>query len=233
MVIYNITNKINGKRYIGQTVGTLKRRWRAHCSVSSKCPFIRNAIQKYGVENFTIETLIKCGSVEEMNYWESHYIALLNTLSPFGYNLNTGGEHRRASEYSKKRTSAANKGRICSAEVKRKISEAQKGSKNHNFGKKTSEETKIKMSEAQSGKNNHNYGKEHTVESKQKISLNQKKQNLKETSVLKKTIICNQTGTSYVSIRDAGRKLSVNPSGIVKVLKGTRKSIDGLTFCYA
>lgn len=30
MIIYKITNKINGKVYIGQTVGDLHARWRRH-----------------------------------------------------------------------------------------------------------------------------------------------------------------------------------------------------------
>jgi predicted GIY-YIG superfamily endonuclease len=30
-LIYKITNQINGKIYIGQTISTLSKRWREHC----------------------------------------------------------------------------------------------------------------------------------------------------------------------------------------------------------
>ena len=34
-LIYKITNQINGKIYIGQTIGTLSKRWREHCFEAS------------------------------------------------------------------------------------------------------------------------------------------------------------------------------------------------------
>ena len=48
-----------------------------------------------------------------------------------------------------------NKDKILSEEHKKKISEAQKGNKNHNYGKCASKETKVKMSEAQRGEKHH------------------------------------------------------------------------------
>lgn len=70
-------------------------------------------------------------------------------------------------------------GRKHSAEAKRKISEAQRGEKNHMWGKRHSPETKRKMSEAQKGKTlslDHrrklsevNQGKRHSLEALQKM----------------------------------------------------------------
>jgi hypothetical protein len=48
-----------------------------------------------------------------------------------------------------------NKNKILSEEHKKKISDAQKGNKNHNYGKSASKETKLKMSEAQRGEKHH------------------------------------------------------------------------------
>ena len=45
MIIYKITNKINGKVYIGQTVNSLQQRWREHRNARDKNLF-HNAIRK-------------------------------------------------------------------------------------------------------------------------------------------------------------------------------------------
>lgn len=57
MVIYKITNLLNGKCYIGQAVGSLKNRMYHHKSKGSGCDAISNAIQKYGWDNFTYEVI--------------------------------------------------------------------------------------------------------------------------------------------------------------------------------
>ena len=46
MIIYKIENKVNGKIYIGQTIGTLEHRLSQHKSNSKKKSVIGNAIQK-------------------------------------------------------------------------------------------------------------------------------------------------------------------------------------------
>ena len=51
MYIYRITNKINNKIYIGQTIKTIKIRWLRHCTDAlnyrSNTKFAK-AIRKYG-----------------------------------------------------------------------------------------------------------------------------------------------------------------------------------------
>jgi hypothetical protein len=81
----------------------------------------------------------------------------------------------------------ANEGKRCSEETKKKMSDAQKGEKNHNYGKHPSEETRKKMSDAhkgthlseetrkkmsdaKKGENNPNYGKHLSEETKKKLS---------------------------------------------------------------
>ena len=53
-IIYKITNRINGKVYIGQTRMSLNVRWWHHCN-RKDCPALHHAIKKYGAENFTVE----------------------------------------------------------------------------------------------------------------------------------------------------------------------------------
>lgn len=90
--IYKITNKVNGKSYIGQTRYTIEFRWRQHQHKKDKSYF-HNAIHKYGVENFIVETIEEC-NVEDLNSKEIFYIAKYNTFND-GYNLTIGGDGNR------------------------------------------------------------------------------------------------------------------------------------------
>lgn len=94
--IYKITNKINGRCYIGQSIN-IKQRWKDH----RKDAFWKNdhnynyplykAIRKYGIENFSFEVLEEC-SQELLNEREIYYIQKYNSLHK-GYNQNEGGNH--------------------------------------------------------------------------------------------------------------------------------------------
>jgi group I intron endonuclease len=96
MIIYKITNKLNGKMYIGQTVQKLSDRWSDHCRPCAgkhvNHSAIADAIRKYGKENFILEQIDTAGTLETLDLLEIHYIQKYNTLSPNGYNL----ELRRA-----------------------------------------------------------------------------------------------------------------------------------------
>lgn len=94
MYIYKITNKINEKIYIGQTVRSIKERWWNHCSSLSNCKALSSAINKYGKENFTIEEIDTAENLEELNKKEEFYIYKFNsTNNKIGYNLKTGGDN--------------------------------------------------------------------------------------------------------------------------------------------
>ena len=91
--MYLVTNRVNGKQYVGQTIGTVEKRWSKHGKLYSKRnAYFTNAIIKHGRDNFLIEVLHECLSKEEMDFVETFYIYLLNTIRPNGYNLTTGGE---------------------------------------------------------------------------------------------------------------------------------------------
>ena len=66
-IIYCITNKVNGKRYIGQTTMPLYKRWHAHKKANGRCISIAAAIKKYGVDAFEIIEIDRAFSREELD----------------------------------------------------------------------------------------------------------------------------------------------------------------------
>lgn len=90
--IYKITNKINGKAYIGQSVN-IYARWYQHKNSADDTPFHR-AIKKYGAEMFEWEILEEC-LPEQLDEREKHYVEKYNTYicaeNSQGYNLTPGG----------------------------------------------------------------------------------------------------------------------------------------------
>jgi predicted DNA-binding protein YlxM (UPF0122 family) len=92
--IYIITNSINNKVYIGQTIQSLKERWQGHCrkacSIGEGNMLIKKAIFKYGKVNFKIEELEKC-NLDILDEREIYYINLYDSYNN-GYNLTKGGK---------------------------------------------------------------------------------------------------------------------------------------------
>lgn len=135
-VIYVVTNTVNGKQYVGQTLCGIRDRWRKHWRRAEQnkgdCYAIGAAIRKYGKESFTIEVIREFPSdtpQNEIDEAEQSAIRELGTLSPNGYNLVDGGKGGRRSAESLARQSAALKGKPLSAEHRRKLSESQRGRK--------------------------------------------------------------------------------------------------------
>lgn len=92
--IYLITNLINQKKYVGQTIRFKGRVWE-HENSSSSTMAIHQAISKYGSENFTIEvleTVNNCENLgEKLDALERYYINLYDTYH-HGYNSTSGGQ---------------------------------------------------------------------------------------------------------------------------------------------
>lgn len=90
--VYKYTNLINGKIYIGQTIGTLKYRAGYNGYKYRKCPYFYNAIQKYGWDNFMVEILQDNLTHAQANELEIEYIKKFNSQNPeIGYNISDGG----------------------------------------------------------------------------------------------------------------------------------------------
>lgn len=97
--IYQITNQINGKIYIGKTEFSIEKRFKEHCDDAyreskEKRPLYA-AMRKYGIENFQIELLEETDSPEEREmYWIEQKQSFKN-----GYNATLGGDGRRYIDY--------------------------------------------------------------------------------------------------------------------------------------
>lgn len=153
--IYKLTNKINGKPYIGQsTEDDINKRWDAYKRLDCKRqPKIYNALKKYGPENFLFEVIDNTDNQLHLDDLEILYVTQFDSIKN-GYNCMPGGKGGKHSEESKKKMSDIKKehnvwiGRKHSEETKRRMSESHKGITSWNKGITTSEETKKKMSDA-------------------------------------------------------------------------------------
>ena len=92
--IYLITNDINSKVYVGQTIQTLNKRFNGHCCYSksdrSVNMYIKRAIHKYGRDKFHIQLIEEC-PVNILNEREKYWINFYNSYNT-GYNLTLGGQ---------------------------------------------------------------------------------------------------------------------------------------------
>lgn len=88
--VYLTTNKINGKRYIGQRYYDTKEKWKLYLG-SGK--ILKDAIKKYGRDKFTVEILENCKTKESLNNREKYWIKKYNAItSDSFYNIAMGGD---------------------------------------------------------------------------------------------------------------------------------------------
>ena len=133
-VIYLITNIINKKIYIGQTISDINIRFRSHANRRSGM-LIGDAIRKYGRDSFTIEEIYTAFTKDSLNEAEKVLIKTFNCLAPNGYNKEYGGRGNKTVEEYKKMTdrlrkwrkeNPPEKGRKVTEETKKKMSKSQK-----------------------------------------------------------------------------------------------------------
>lgn len=142
MLVYLVTNRINGKKYVGQTSQSLQRRWNRHKSPMNhrRSSYLFNAICKYGAENFEVKPLVMVGTKCDMDYYEQELIKIWNLRDPEkGYNLTEGGGGMlgfKLSIETKKKMSE----HIKSPQHCKRISEAKMGNKSRTGMKASAEE---------------------------------------------------------------------------------------------
>ena len=93
-IIYLIKNKINGKIYIGASLGTLYNRWKWHIQKSNRkvrIGSLQEAILNFGSKNFSKKVIKRCKFFPELGILERFYINKYNSRKPNGYNLASGG----------------------------------------------------------------------------------------------------------------------------------------------
>jgi group I intron endonuclease len=132
--IYLTTNKINGKKYIGMCKNTHRENYIG----SGK--LLKQAVKKYGKENFDRVILQECETLDELSQSEIYWINFYNAVEDTNfYNLTPGGFGGN-SDYVKEYWSHLNKEerKVCRNWAKRSMV----GSNNTMYGKKHTEETK-------------------------------------------------------------------------------------------
>lgn len=105
--IYQITNTVDGKIYVGQTCREANKRWKQHQKAAEKLrryqlgeiqecdnrSILYYAMIKYGIDNFKFEVIEENIDDLDLDALEIAHIKMLNTLKPNGYNMTTGGGH--------------------------------------------------------------------------------------------------------------------------------------------
>lgn len=207
--IYKTTNLINGKIYIGKRRGVFTQSYKG----SGK--YLKNAINKYGVENFKVELLEYCDTLKIQNERERYWIKFYNSQNcKIGYNIASGGdggdlvsclpqtEHLRFSQRISELNKLGiigNKGKHLSEEHKKKIGDG-------NRGKVHSEEWKKKHNDAIRGKVAWNKGL--TKDDFRVAKYARKKGEFKHTEETKRLISERTKGCKKpsISINTKGRK---------------------------
>jgi len=172
-IIYKVTNKVNDKVYIGQTIEGLSIRKKKHyASRNYYAKFNRHfshALRKYKRSDLVWKVIEGCDSKDELDEMEFHYIMQYDSYNN-GYNMTLGGEGvigHKHTEATKRKMSIAKKGKpstrcgyVVTAETRKRMSESAKKrvtpphTAEHcrriseaKKGRKRSEETKYKVSE--------------------------------------------------------------------------------------
>jgi len=160
-IVYVTTNLINGKQYVGDhsTDKEIKQDKYLESGIG-----IKNAIIKYGKENFKREILEFFPTKQESFAAQSKYISEFNTLNPLGYNNDKNGGYcltGLSSEEKSEKLSKIHKGKVLSEEHKERIRSSMKSFKHTEETKEKLRKpklTKEKYSESKLGEKNPMYG---------------------------------------------------------------------------
>lgn len=221
--IYKISNKINGKLYIGMS-NDIDRRFMEHRTpknIINKTTTLAKAFRKYGIQNFSFELLEECICEDDLIEREMYYIKLTKPH----YNMNDGG--------------LGNTGHKLSNELKEKLSVYGKKQWQNmdNFSR-----SKVIKNNLKGPKKGHAVSQETRL--KIKNSLKDRKQPLETVRKRAKSISISAIGNKnankkvcqmldgrvinvFPSLKDAATEIGICSSNITNVLKGKQKSAGG------
>lgn len=225
--VYMHVNKINGKKYIGITKESLKKRWGCHGSqyIHDNSGRFAKALIKYGWENFDHIVVCENLSQEEACAKEIELIAVYKTQDPdYGYNIQAGGQLGNDgvifSDESKEKMRKAKLGKKLSEEHKRKIGLSEKGRK-----------AALKTPEGLQRLREANIGKTIPPEVRKKISntltgIKRSRETIQKRLESRKDLVkvyCPELELTFPSINEAARSTSIHRANIQKCLKGERQ----------
>jgi group I intron endonuclease len=213
--IYLITNKINGKNYIGQSLN-INTRWINYESLARRKKtdtLLLKAFAKYGIHNFDFKVLIFLPSSKELlNIYEITYIRLYCSYCGFGigYNMTFGGGNPKP----------------ISEDTRNKLIKSHLGNKS-GLGKR-SLETRQRMSENHVY---HSWNKGKTKENTPQMRNSGRK--VGSPAPNRKRIINLDTKEEFASLTSAGYKYKCDPDSISKCCRGLKKTYKGYhwSFC--
>lgn len=216
---------------------------------------IRLAIQKYGKDNFTFMVVATASSQEELDRLEKHYIEQFNCISPHGYNLTSGGsggfkfndsvlekmsKAKIGSELLETTKDAMSKTHIQrwkSKELRaRKSLTSKRQWQDAEYVDKMSKIRSEYWSDVNNRKAASKKAKRLTTEEHKKfiservkaaLSNPDTKSKLNQFYKKKQRRVIDDLGIEYESVKAAAEKYCVQPSSIVKQLKGEYKSVAG------
>lgn len=97
--IYKVENLVNRKIYIGKTTVGVEERFKAHIKdskISNPPLLLHRALKKYGIENFSVESIATTIDEDELNFLEKKFIKFFDCCVldgiDRGYNMTRGGD---------------------------------------------------------------------------------------------------------------------------------------------
>lgn len=224
------------KRYIGITGLNPKHRWNNGKGYGIKQPRFRNAIQKYGWDNFEHKILIHGLTKKQACRWEQKLIKHYNTNNiRFGYNMTEGGEHCKHSKETRKKISCnnANKHSAVCLETGKRFSSIIEIARALNVNK--SSVSNVCRGDKKSVKGlTFRYYEDYLKLTQDDIKsiLNKKNENKPTITPFK----CLDTGEIFYRFKDAEQKLGIPAQTISKYCRGKlskrTKQTKGLHFVF-
>lgn len=153
--IYSITNIINGKKYIGQSVDVKIRinnhKWALRHNRHEN-DYLQKSFNKYGEDCFVFDIICECEEYQ-LDELERFYISYYDcTNSDYGYNFESGGSSQKhwseELRQKMKKIRSENPGML----GKKHSEETKAIMREKALGRTLSDETKAKLSESHKGK---------------------------------------------------------------------------------
>lgn len=240
--VYLITNKINGKTYIGITRFSSHKRWLEHVYTASRSPRTRlhRAIKKYGVENFSI-TEVACAIAEPAMVERD----VIKSFSP-EYNQTNGGEitsGRRILKETAEKIRLANIGKVRTKEQREQASRIKRAQ--YQQRPDLLESARLSIAKAVASVDREKQKKASSISSKNRVWTAESRKKLSKSRIgirhskevlakiaekNSKLVECTTLGVLFDSVSEAAEMTGLSISGVSSVCRLRRRSANGLVF---